>query len=32
MFKRHVGHVCWRWNQERKHAVWKIWLHGNFLL
>ena len=28
---RHVGHVCWRWNQERRQLVWKMWLHGSFL-
>lgn len=26
-----VGHVWCRWNQLRKHDVWNIWLHGNFL-
>lgn len=30
MLRRHVGHVCWRWNQERRHDVWKMWLQGNF--
>lgn len=31
IFKRQVGHVCWRWNHDRKQAAWKIWLHGSFL-
>lgn len=30
-FNRQVGQVCCRWNQERRHEVWKIWLHGSFL-
>lgn len=29
--RRHVGQVCWRWNQRRKQAAWNMWLHGNFL-
>nr|KAG5704225.1 hypothetical protein BaRGS_012513 [Batillaria attramentaria] len=28
---RQVGQVCWRWNQDLKQLVWKMWLHGNFL-
>lgn len=28
---RHVGQVCWRWNQDLKQLAWKMWLHGNFL-
>lgn len=30
MLRRHVGHVCCRWNHERRHDVWKMWLHGSF--
>ena len=28
--RRQVGHVCCRWNQDRRHAAWKIWPHGSF--
>lgn len=30
MFNLHVGQVCWRWNHDRRHDVWKMWLHGSF--
>lgn len=30
MLSRQVGQVCCLWNHERRHAVWKMWLHGNF--
>lgn len=30
MLSRHVGHVCWRWNHDRKQAVWNMCPHGNF--
>jgi hypothetical protein len=26
---RHVGHVCCRWNHDRRHNVWNMWLHGS---
>ena len=29
--RRQVGHVCWRWNHERRQLVWKMWLQGSFL-
>lgn len=32
IFRRQVGQVCWRWNQDRKQAVWNMWLQGSFLL
>lgn len=28
--RRHVGQVCCRWNHDRRHDVWNIWLHGSF--
>lgn len=28
---RQVGHVCWRWNQDRRQVTWNMWLHGSFL-
>ena len=28
---RQVGHVCWRWNQDCKQAVWNMCPQGNFL-
>ena len=27
----HVGQTCCRWNQDRRHVVWNMCLHGNFL-
>lgn len=29
-FSRHVGHVCCRWNHNRRHAAWNMWLQGSF--
>lgn len=29
-FRRHVGQVWCRWNHDRRHDTWKMWLHGNF--
>ncbi len=26
-----VGQVCCRWNQERRQAMWNMWLQGSFL-
>ena len=27
-----MGQVCCRWNQDLKQVLWKMWLHGNFLV
>ena len=27
----HVGQTCWRWNQDLRHVVWNMCLHGSFL-
>lgn len=27
---RQVGQVCCRWNHNRRHAAWNMWLQGSF--